>query len=80
MTGGKESVQKRITPSFANGAMDMGIVYVSEPDRFSMQMLAELLGRAIAADRITMSDLWRDEPYLIKKLCQDDRFASEWHR
>ena len=63
---------------FANGALDMGRIYVSEPDRFSMQMLAELLGRAEAAGVIAMGDLWRDEPFLIRKLCRDERFAGEW--
>lgn len=66
--------------SFANGAMDMGEIYVSEADRFSMQMLAELLKRAKDAGVITMADLWRNEPYLIGKLCQDERFAGEWQR
>lgn len=66
--------------AFANGAMDMGRIYVSEPDRFSMQRLAELLARARDAGAITMDDLWRDEPYLIGKLCRDARFADEWRR
>ncbi len=66
--------------AFANGAMDMGRLYVSEPDRFSMQVLAEMLVRARDADVITMDDLWRDEPYVIEKLCSDERFADEWHR
>lgn len=64
--------------AFANGAMDMGRIYVSEPDRFSMQMLAELLCSARDAGVITMTDLWCDEPYLIGKLCGDERFAEEW--
>ena len=66
--------------AFANGAMDMGRIYVSEPDRFSMQMLAELLIRARNAAVITDADLWRDEPYLIGKLCRDKRSADEWQR
>ena len=66
--------------AFAHGAMDMGRIYVSEPDRFSMQMLAELLERAGDAGVIEMEDLWKDEPYLIGKLCRDARFAEEWRR
>lgn len=73
-TGMEEAV------AFANGAMEMGRIYVSEPDRFSMQMLAALLAEARDAGVITMSDLWRDEPYLIDKLCRDARFAEEWRR
>lgn len=66
--------------TFAGGAMDMGRIYVCEPDRFSMQTLAEMLARARDAGVITMEDLWRDEPYVIEKLCMDGRFADEWHR
>ena len=25
-----------------------------------------------------MDDLWRDEPYLIGRLCKDDHFRAEW--
>lgn len=66
--------------AFAVGALGMGRIYVSEPDRFSMQMLAEMLNRARNAGVITMDDLWRDEPFLIGKLCRDDRFREEWAR
>lgn len=66
--------------AFANGAMDMGRIYVSEADRFSMQALAELLVRARDAGVIAMSDLWRDEPFLIDKLCRNAQFAEEWRR
>lgn len=73
-------VDPEAAAAFANGAMDMGRIYVSEPDRFSMQMLAELLARARDAGVIAMEDLWRDEPHLIDKLCRDARFADQWRR
>ena len=66
--------------AFAVGALDTGRIYVSEPDRFSMQVLAEMLNRARNAGVITMDDLWQDEPFLIGKLCEDDRFREEWAR
>lgn len=66
--------------AFAGGTLNMGRIYVCEPDRFSMQTLAEMLARARDAGVITMEDLWRDEPYVIEKLCMDGRFADEWHR
>ena len=65
---------------FANGAMDMGEIYVSEPDRFSMQALSELLREARDAGTIAMADLWRDEPYLIEMLCRDEAFRAKWRR
>ena len=73
-------VDPEAAAAFANGAMDMGRIYVSEPDRFSMQMLARLLAGARDAGVIAMEDLWREEPYLIDKLCRDARFAEEWRR
>lgn len=66
--------------AFARGALGMGRIYVSEPDRFSMQALARLLERARRAGAIAMEDLWRDEPFLIEKLCRDGRFREEWSR
>ena len=66
--------------AFARGALDMGRIYVSEPDRFSMQVLSEMLKRAVDAGVIAMDDLWRDEPFLIEKLCRDENFAGEWAR
>jgi len=66
--------------AFAGGALDMGRIYVSEADRFSMQTLAELLARAGECGVIDMADLWRDEPFLIEKLCRDGRFREEWTR
>ena len=51
--------------AFAGGTLNMGRIYVCEPDRFSMQTLAEMLARARDAGVITMEDLWRDEPYVI---------------
>ncbi len=65
---------------FANGALDMGRIYVSEPDRYSMQALAGLLNRAREAGVIDMADLWRDEPFLIDRLCRSERFRGEWER
>lgn len=73
-------VNRKAALAFANGALDMGQIYVSEPDRFSMQMLAELLNSAKEDGIIQMEDLWRDEPYLIAKLCQDERYNAAWER
>ncbi len=66
--------------AFADGALEMGRIYVSEPDRFAMQALAELLAEARDAGAIDAEDLWRDEPFLIDKLCRDTRFRAEWAR
>lgn len=64
--------------AFAVGALETGKIYVSEQDRFSMQMLAELLNRASKEGVISKADLWQDELYLIEKLCRNERFREEW--
>ena len=66
--------------AFARGALDTGRIYVSEPDRFSMQTLAVLLMEALRAGAIDMADLWRDEPFLIAKLCRNGAFEQKWAR
>lgn len=63
---------------FAFGALDMGKIYVSDEDRFSMQALAELLKEAVRQGVISMRDLWTDEPAVIQKLCADPEFRKRW--
>ena len=65
---------------FARGALAMGRIYVSEPDRYAMQTLAELLSRAVDSGAIRMEDLWLEEPRLLEKLCRTDPFRQEWAR
>ena len=73
-------VRKEEALAFAHGALETGRIYVSEPDRFSMQALAMLLAQARDAGVIAVADLWRDEPFVIEKLCRDGRFREEWRR
>ena len=63
---------------FAFGALEMGKIYVSEEDRFSMQALAELLKDAVREKVISMQDLWTDEPSVIRKLSADQEFRKRW--
>jgi hypothetical protein len=63
---------------FAFGALEMGKIYVSDEDRFSMQALAELLKEAVQQNVISMWDLWTDEPSVIRKLCADPAFRKHW--
>ena len=65
---------------FAFGALDMGKIYVSDEDRFSMQMLAELLRDAVQSGTLSMDDLWKDEPFVIRKLCGYPIFRERWER
>ena len=63
---------------FAFGALEMGKIYVSEEDRFSMQALAELLKDAVRKEALSMQDLWTDEPSVIRKLRADPEFRKHW--
>lgn len=63
---------------FSFGALDMGKIYVSDEDRFSMQMLAELLRDAVQSGVLSMDDLWKEEPFVIRKLCGYPGFRERW--
>lgn len=63
---------------FALTALRCSEVYVSDEDRYSMQMLAELLQDATVRGVITESDLYTTEPRVISKLLSDDALAARW--
>ena len=63
---------------FAGGALETGRIYVSDEDRFAMQVLAELLKEAVEAGVLTTEDLWTDEPSVIRKLRADPEQRRRW--
>ena len=65
---------------FAYGALEMGKIYVSEEDRFAMEMLAKLLKEAVESRVIAMEDLWLTEGKVIEKLNRDQGFRDRWNR
>jgi len=65
---------------FSLAALECSRIYVAPADRFSMQMLAELMRTAIDAGVIRPADLWGDEPALIRKLQKDTVLFSQWER
>ena len=66
--------------SFGLDALRCSRVYVSEQDRYAMQMLAELLSRAIEREVLSAADLSTTEPQVIEKMRQDPETAVEWER
>ena len=64
---------------FAFGALEMGRVYVSDEDRFAMEMLAIILKDAVNQGVICMDDLWTTEEQVIEKLERDHHFRDRWH-
>ena len=65
---------------FAYGALEMGKVYVSDEDRFAMEMLARILKEAISRGTITTEDLWRTEEQVIAGLVRDSYWKGQWNR
>lgn len=63
--------------AFARTALACSRVYVSAEDRYAMQCLSELLGRAIRTGVLTESDLYADEPTVVDRL-ECSALAPEW--
>ena len=63
---------------FADLALACSKIYVSDADRYAMQILAELLRDALAAGVLTAGALAGTEEELLETLCADERFAARW--
>ncbi len=66
--------------AFGLAALRCSRVYVSPQDRYAMQMLAELLERAIGRGVLTEAELYGTEPEVIGRLQADPRSAEDWRR
>ena len=66
--------------SFGFDALKCSQIYVSPQDRYAMQMLSELLARALERGILRESDLMGTEPRLIKKLPSDPESREAWKR
>ena len=66
--------------AFGYDALKCSRIYVSPEDRYAMQMLSELLKRALDRGVIGEDDLMGTEPQLIRKLQGDPRSKAEWKR
>ena len=63
---------------FAMAALKCSRVYVSDEDRYSMQILSEILQTAVSNKILTSDDLYTTEPEVIKKLRQNDLTSLLW--
>lgn len=66
-----------VARAFAETALQCSKIYISDADRYAMQLLAELLRDAIAAEVLTEGDLWLDEPAVIGKL-RRSHLSRDW--
>ena len=67
----------RLASAFARAALKCARVYVSDEDRYSMQVLCELIGKALKAGVLSPADLEGTEPPLIAKL-EASPLAADW--
>ena len=64
---------------FAHDALEMSRIYVSDEDRYAMQMLSEILKRAIQKGVLSAEELYLTEETVIEKLLSDAETAGLWH-
>ena len=69
-----------IAEDFAFASLACSKIYVSDEDRYAMQMLSELLRDAIVLGVLSEADLYTTEPQVIGKLLGDERTAAAWQR
>ena len=55
-------------------------VYVSDPDRYSMQLVAECVKDAISRNILSNKDLYMTEKELLDKLKKDPVSSDFWNR
>lgn len=66
--------------TFAAAALKCSRVYVSDEDRYAMQILSEILQSALGRGVIRTDDLYTTEPEVIAKLERDELSAAQWRR
>lgn len=64
---------------FAQTALKCSEIYISDADRYAMQILSELLKQAIDGGILEEADLWQQESAVIAKL-QDSALSGQWQR
>lgn len=67
-----------LAEDFARATLACSRIYVSDEDRYAMQMLSELLRHAIERGIIDGSDLLSTEPEVIDRLLADEEIAGLW--
>ncbi len=69
-----------VAEAFAKAALACSKIYVSDEDRYAMQILSEILRYAIEHQVIREEDLYSTEPEVIGRFLSDVRTASLWNR
>ncbi len=69
-----------IGEEFALDSLKCSHIYVSDEDRYSMQILAEILKLSIDYGIITYDQLYEDEPFIIEKLHSTKVTTALWNK
>ena len=69
--------QEKTACQFARYALQCGRIYVCDEDRYAMQILSELLGKALDGKILSWEDLYTRESVVIGKLMASP-LASQW--
>jgi HD superfamily phosphohydrolase len=70
----------KLAEDFAFASLACSKIYVSDEDRYAMQMLAELLRHALDLGVLSEADLMSTEPAVIEKLLCSPKTAAAWKR
>ena len=70
----------RLAEDFAFASLACSKIYVSDEDRYAMQMLSELLRAALETGVLSEADLDTTEPAVIEKFLQNESTAAAWRR
>ena len=71
-------LHRDLAEAFAKAALACSKIYISDEDRYAMQVLSEILRHAIEHRVIGEKDLYTTEPEVIEKLLSDACTASQW--
>ena len=63
---------------FATLSLQCSKVYVSDEDRYAMQILAELVKKYVDLGQLKEADLWTTEPQVIAKITSTPEGAADW--
>lgn len=69
---------RTVAEKFARFALECGKVYVSPADRYSMQLLSEVVKRAALRGTVTEDMLYTIEKQVIETICSDSEGALDW--
>ena len=70
----------KLAEDFAFASLACSKIYVSDEDRYAMQMLSELLRHALDLGVLSEADLMSTEPAVIEKLLCTQKTAAAWNR